>query len=98
MKKFLLVICVLMALTGSAYAEKFINNDVIVVLKSGESKISASSINISRLENLAASSNSKLVKTFKNLSVNSNNLFAVLHNDNMSPEDFAAELLNNSLP
>ena len=96
MKKFLLVICVLMAFTGSAYAEKFINNDVIVVLKSGESKISASSINISRLENLAASSNSKLVKTFKNLSVNSNNLFAVLHNDNMNPEDFAAELLNNS--
>ncbi|MBQ7562338.1 MAG: S8 family serine peptidase [Synergistaceae bacterium] len=95
MKKFLLVICVILIFAGSAYAGKFTNNNVIVVLKSGESKISASSINISRLEKIASTSNARVVKTFKNLSVNSNNLFAVLHNDNMSPEDFAAELLTN---
>ena len=98
MKKFLLIMCVLLIFTGSAYAGKFVDNDVIVVLKSGESKISASSIKNfhgSRLETFASNSNSRVIKTFTNLSVKSNNLFAVLRSDSMSAEDFAAELLTN---
>ncbi|MBQ7576677.1 MAG: S8 family serine peptidase [Synergistaceae bacterium] len=100
MKKFLLSICLLIALTGCAYAEKFTAGDVIVVLKPGESRVSTSSVRTSgvhamRLESFASGVNARVTRKYDNLSVNGNNLFAVLHSDTKNPEEFAAELLAN---
>ena len=101
MKKFLLSICLLIALTGCACAEKFTAGDVIVVLKPGESRVSTSSVRTSgvhaaRLESFASAKGARVTRKYENLSVKENNLFAVLHSDTKNAKEFAAELLENS--
>lgn len=89
---------------SSSFAEKtYIAGDVMVVLRNSDSdiKVTASSFSSSEgIDSLIASEFAGVIgavvtKTYPSLSELSNNVFALIHSDDINPEEYAKELLKN---
>lgn len=100
-RKFML--CILVLLTSlPAYAADYVPGDVLVVLKpsESESKLSASSFSTMgresfRTASFAASSGAWVKEVYPAVSQAGNNVYTLIHSETKSPEELAAELLQN---
>lgn len=104
-RKFLYSLFTIMflALSSCSFAYDYIAGDVIVVLRNSDSdvKVTASSfsspegIGILRASEFADTSGASLSKIYPALSEMSNNIFALIHSNDIDPEEYAKELLKN---
>lgn len=101
---FSLSLIIVMLSCSSSFAEKnYIAGDVIVVLRNSDSdvKVTASSFSSSEgigsliASEFAGAIGAVVTKTYPSLSELSNNVFALIHSDDIDPEEYAKELLKN---
>lgn len=90
-------------LSSCSFAYDYVEGDVVVVLKNSDSgtKITASSFSengagISAASSFAKSSGAALTRTYPALSQAGNKIFALIHSDDIDPEEYAKELLKKN--
>ena len=94
-KIFLLSFIVILSCSASFADNSYIAGDVIVVLKSsGEVSASSSSVK-SAASSFAETNGTSLTKVYPALSKTGRNIFALIHSDDINPEEFSKLLLKN---
>ncbi|MBQ3693335.1 MAG: S8 family serine peptidase [Synergistaceae bacterium] len=93
---------IFISLSSCSFAYDYVKGDVVVVLRNADSnsRLTASSFSengagISAASSFAKSSGAVLTRTYPALSQAGNNIFALIHSDDIDPEEYAKELLKN---
>ncbi|MBQ7665327.1 MAG: S8 family serine peptidase [Synergistaceae bacterium] len=94
---------IILSLSSCSFAHEYSAGDVIVVLRNSDSdeRVTASSFSSSegigsvKASEFAVKRGASLKKTYPALSEMSNNVFALIHSDDIDPEEFTKELMKN---